>query len=197
MFLSQCQKSWRGDKYVCLHQLWASISGEVQLHSWLSVHHDLPQPTSLIRFLVMEKLNIIQNRNINNISFVFDHIIRHTHVHSLLKVSCWPTRVRRKASVPKARSSRNGFPHLLGQSWNTQKQFNCGFSKMLALLTSIKYTLSWGLQVPHTRWPLPHWKIFVGGPIGSKHTLKVKSSWSHVTFFDYHRTIWHQRRRRS
>ena len=152
MFLSQCQKWWRGEKYVCLHQLWASISGEVQLHGCLSVHHDFPQPTSLIRFLVMEKLNIILNRNsdrskvlryyisfvnVNNLSFVFDHIIRHTHVHFLLKVSCWPTRVRRKASVPKARSSRNGFPHLLGQSWNTQKQFRCGFSKILALLTSI------------------------------------------------------------
>ena len=108
------------------------------------------------------------------------------------------TRVLRKASVPKARSSRNAFPHLLGHSWNTQKQFHyCGFSNFLALLTSIRYTLSWGLQVPHTRWPLPHWKIFVGGPIGSKHTLKVKSDWSHVTFAGFHRTIWHQRRWRS
>ena len=44
------------------HQLWASISGEVQLHSCLSVHHDLPRPTSLIGFLVVEKLNIILNR---------------------------------------------------------------------------------------------------------------------------------------
>ena len=35
---------------------------KTQLHTCPSVHHDLPQPTSLISFLFTEKFNIILNR---------------------------------------------------------------------------------------------------------------------------------------
>ena len=92
IFLSQWQKWSRGEKHVSPHQLWAPISGEVQLHSCLSVHHDLPRPTSLIGFLVVEKLNIILNRISDRPKvsghytffckskfFVFDHIIRYSY----------------------------------------------------------------------------------------------------------------------
>ena len=121
---------------------------KTQLHTCPSVHHDLPQPTSLISFLFTEKFNIILNRISDrpkvsrrytiSLSWCYiwsNNLGPHLQCGSELQfkefqVSHWPTRVLRKASVPKARSSRNGFPHLLGHSWNIQKKFHCGYSNI-------------------------------------------------------------------